>query len=136
MRRAVIDTDLVLEGLTLRGESGRVMEAWRDRRFLPCVSTSLALEYEEVSLRRFRSGQHDGVRAALQALLERAGYVPSFFNLRPSAPDPDDYLLECAFNAHATLVSRDDRDLLRPCLALQIDYIGPGAFLDQLADRE
>jgi predicted nucleic acid-binding protein len=44
MIRAVIDTNVVLQGLTHRGDPGRIIEAWRDRRFLPCVSTALALE--------------------------------------------------------------------------------------------
>lgn len=47
MRRAVIDTNVLLEGITRKADAGRVIDAWANRRFVPCVSTALALEYEE-----------------------------------------------------------------------------------------
>ncbi len=135
--RAVIDTNVVLQGLTLRGDSGRIMEAWRDRRFVPCVSTALALEYEEVLLRSFPPARAHDVQAALQALLARAEYVPIRFRLRPASPDPDDdFALECAFNAQAVLVSGNDKDLRGPCGALHIDYASPLAFLSRLFPTE
>lgn len=137
MLRAVIDTNVVLQGLTLRGECGRIMEAWRDRSFLPCVSTSLALEYEEVLLRRFPPARHPAVEAALQALLVRAEYVPVVIRLRPASPDPDDdFVLECAFNAHATLVSANAKDLEAPCAALRMDFCSPVDFLSRLPTPE
>ena len=137
MLRAVIDTNVLVEGLTLRGESGGVVEAWRDRGFQPCVSTALALEYEEVLLRRFPPDRHADVLAALQALLDRSEYVPIFLKLRPASPDPDDdFVLECAFNAQATLVSRNAKDLEGPCATLKIDYLDPCGFLIRLTSKE
>lgn len=137
MIRAVIDTNVVLQGLTLRGECGRIMEAWRDRSFVPCVSTALALEYEEVLLRRFPPVRHPTVQAALQALLTRAEYVPVVVGLRPASPDPDDdFVLECAFNARATLVSANAKDLQAPCSTLRIDYCSPQDFLTRLPTPE
>lgn len=137
MIRAVIDTNVVLQGLTLRGECGRIMEAWRDRSFVPCVSTALALEHEEVLLRRFPPARHPAVEAALQALLVRAEYVPVVVTLRPASPDPDDdFVLECAFNAHATLVSGNAKELEAPCAALRIDYCSPRDFLPRLPAQE
>lgn len=137
MLRAVVDTNVLVEGLTLRGESGRVVEAWRDTRFLPCVSTALALEYEEVLLRRFPVARHGDVQAALQALLDRSEYVPVYFKVRPLSPDPDDdFVLECALNAQAGLISRNDGDLRAPCSILKIDYLSPGEFLSRLPPQE
>ena len=137
MRRAVIDTNVLVEGLTLRGESGQIVDAWRERRFQPCVSTALALEYEEVLLRRFPPQRHPDVQAAVQALLDRAEYVPIFFRLRPASPDPDDdFVLECAFNAQAALVSRNDADLRAPCTVLKIEYLPPAEFLSNLTTPE
>ncbi|GDX81739.1 hypothetical protein LBMAG42_35500 [Deltaproteobacteria bacterium] len=50
--------------------------------------------------------------------------------LRPASPDPDDdFVLECVFNAHATLVSCNAMDLEAPCAALCIDSGSPGGFL-------
>ena len=137
MLRAVVDTNVLVEGLTLRGESGRVIEAWRDTRFIPCVSTALALEYEEVLLRRFPVARHENVQAALQALLDRSEYVPVHFRVRPASPDPDDdFVLECALNAQAALVSRNDADLRNPCSILKIDYLSPTEFLSRLPLKE
>lgn len=137
MIRAVIDTNVVLQGLTHRGDSGRIIEAWRDRRFLPCVSTALALEYEEVLTRRFPPSRSGEVQAALQALLSRAEYVAVRFRLRPASPDPDDdFVLECAFNAQAVIVSGNAKDLEAPCAALQIEYAPPLSFLSRLFPSE
>lgn len=52
MVRAVIDSNVLLEGITRKGEAGRVIDAWAGRGFVPCASTALALEYEAVLLRR------------------------------------------------------------------------------------
>ena len=137
MLRAVIDTNVVIQGLSLRGECGRIMEAWRDRVVVPCVSTALPLEYQAVLLRRFPPSRHATVVAALQALLVRSEYVPVVVSLRPASPDPDDdFVLECAFNAHAILVSANAKDLEAPCAALHIDYCSPTVFLPRLHTQE
>lgn len=137
MQRAVIDTNVLLEGLTAKGESGEVVDAWRDRRFLPCISTALALEYEEILLRRFPLHRHGDVQAALQALLDRSEYVPIYFRVRPASPDSDDdFLLECAFNGDASLVSRNDKDLRAPCHTLKIEYLNPADLMIRLRTKE
>ena len=137
MIRAVIDTNVLLQGLTLKGESGRIIELWGLGRFIPCVSTALALEYEEVLLRRFPPARHEDVRDALQALFEWADYVPINFNLRPSSPDPDDdFVLECAFNAGACLVSANERDLREPAKTFKVEFLLPPEFLARLDQQE
>jgi predicted nucleic acid-binding protein len=137
MVRAVIDTNVLVEGLSRRGESGRVIEHWAASRFTPCVSTALALEYEEILCRKWPASRHGDVRAALQALLDRAEYIPIAFALRPASPDADDdFLLECAFNAHSSLVSRNLRDLVAACAALKIELLEPAAFLATLDSVE
>ena len=137
MLRAVIDTNVVLEGLTGKGEAGRVMDAWVRRAFVPCASTSLALEYEAVLLRRFPEQRHLMVQAALQALLNRAEYIPIHFQLRPTSPDPgDDFVVECAFNARAVLVTRNTRDFARPAANLKIPLHTSTSFLALLVNQE
>ena len=111
MVRAVIDTNVLLEGITRKGDAGRVIDAWVGRRFVPCVSTALALEYEEVLLRRFPEPRHQAVLAALQALLTRAEYTPIASRVRPLSPDPDDdFVIECAYNSASNIVTRNERD--------------------------
>lgn len=137
MLRAVIDTNVLLEGITRKGEAGRVVDAWVSRVFVPCASTALALEYEAVLLRRFPPSRHAAVEAALQALLNRAEYVPIHFQLRPASPDPgDDFVVECAFNAKALLVTKNTRDFVRPAANLKIDLHTSTSFLALLANQE
>lgn len=135
MLRAVVDTNVLVEGLTRKAESGRVIDAWADRRFIPCVSTALALEYEEVLLRKFPESRHRSVQAAIQALLNRAEYVPVLSRVRPLSRDPDDdFLIECAFNAVALIVTRNERDLRVAQTALGIRVLDPTAFIALLED--
>lgn len=137
MLRAVIDTNVLLEGITRKGEAGRVIDAWAGRMFTPCASTALALEYESVLLRRFPPARHSAVQGALQALLNRAEYVPIHFQLRPTSPDPgDDFVVECAFNARTLLVTKNTRDFVRPAANLKIDLHTSTTFLALLATQE
>jgi predicted nucleic acid-binding protein len=47
--QAVIDTNVLFEGLTTQGSApGLIMEAWLGRLFVACVSNALAYEYVEV----------------------------------------------------------------------------------------
>lgn len=79
MIRAVIDTNILLQGLTRKGVAGQIIDAWVDRVFLPCVSTALALEYEEILKRRFPQNRYPHIELALQALLDRAGRSSSLY---------------------------------------------------------
>ncbi len=49
--RAVVDTNVLVEGLEKMGPCGQVIDLWVARQFVPCVSTALALEYEAVLTR-------------------------------------------------------------------------------------
>ena len=127
--RAVIDTNVVFEGLTKHGVCGQIMDAWVARRFTPCASAALALEYEEVLGSKLASRREQAL-LALQALLDRAEYVPIYFLTRPLSPDADDdFLIECAFNASALLVTRNRRDLIVARDVLGISVLNPEAFL-------
>jgi len=83
MRRAAVDTNVLFEGLTKRGPSGCVVEAWTARAFVPCVSTALALEYEEVLTNKLGATKRPYARKALQALLVRAEFISVRRRLRP-----------------------------------------------------
>lgn len=76
MIRAVIDTNVLFEGLTHLGPSAEVVDAWVTKKFQPCVSTALALEYQDVLARKLVPSRGDAALRALQALLARCEYVP------------------------------------------------------------
>jgi hypothetical protein len=56
--RAVIDTNVVFEGLTHRGgPAGAIVGAWMAELFQACVSQAVAYEYEDVLARKLKQVQ-------------------------------------------------------------------------------
>ena len=131
--RAVVDTNVLFEGLTKVGVCSDLVDAWVSRRFVPCVSAALAFEYEEVLTNKLGSARSARALLALQALLDRAEFVPIFFLTRPLSPDADDdFVIECAFNASASIVTRNSRDMIVAQRALGIPVSTPEEFLARL----
>lgn len=131
----MIDTNVLLEGFTRKGTPGRVIDAWAARRFVPCVSTAMAQEYEEILLRKFGESRRDTVLAALQALLTRAEYVAILSRVCVLSPDPDDdFVIECAFNASACIVTHNTRDFHVARAALGVTVLNSAEFLKLLED--
>lgn len=133
MERATIDTNVLMEGLTTLGPAGEVVDAWAGRRFQPCVSTALALEYESVLQRKLNPRRWALVTRALQALLSRCTWVPIVWTWRPISPDPaDDLVVDCVFNSRSLLVTRNARDFREPARRLGFTVLTPEAFLKRL----
>lgn len=133
MFRAVVDTNVLFTGLTRLGEEASVIDAWVGRRFLPCVSTSLALEYESVIQRKLGLAKRETALEALQALLSRSQYTPIRFRYRPSSHDPgDDHVVECVLNSQSILVTSNIRDFREPSRQLGFQVLQPSAFLEVL----
>jgi putative PIN family toxin of toxin-antitoxin system len=133
MLRAVIDTNVLFEGLTKLGACAQIVDAWVERRFVPCVSTALALEYEEVLVGKLEPEKRRVAMGAMVALLNRAEYTPVTALVRPLSRDPDDdFVIECAFNGKATIVTRNIRDLAIAQEALGLDVLTPEEFLSRL----
>lgn len=73
------------------------------------------------------------VLAALQALLALADFVPILSRVRPLSPDPDDdFVIECAYNARASLVTYNRKDLLVAQTSLPLSVLAPEEFLSAL----
>lgn len=131
--RAVIDTNVLFEGLTVLGACSEVVDAWVSGRLTACVSTSLALEYEEVRESKLKRKKRELALEALPALLGRAEYVPIYIRVRPMSPDPDDdFVIECAVNARAVVVTRNRRDLIVAQRTLGIAVHDPESFIELL----
>ena len=70
---------------------------------------------------------------ALQALLNRAEWVAIYRRLRPLSGDPDnDFVLECAFNGRAVVVTRNLKDLKVGEDVLGLQVWGPERFMEEL----
>ncbi|MFY9822507.1 MAG: PIN domain-containing protein [Thermoanaerobaculia bacterium] len=132
--RAVIDTNVVFEGLTHRGgPAGAVVGAWMAELFQACVSQALAYEYEDVLARKLAPERWARIRFVLDALLYRAELVSSYYSWRPSSPDPgDEHVIDCAMNARAIIVTSNLRDFELARVELQLPILSPVGFLTLL----
>lgn len=132
----MVDTNVLIAGLSRRGPAGAVMDAWVTRRFQPCVSTALALEYEDVMLRKLGADRRQAVPMALQALLSRSEYVPVRFTYRPASPDPgDDLVVDCVVNSGAVLVTENQKDFRRASREFGFRMLRPSEFLALLKEE-
>lgn len=111
------------------------MDAWVERRFRPCVSTALALEYEEVLVRKLGEARRESGLRALQALLVRSEYVPVRFTYRPTSPDPDDDLVVDCVNSGAILVTDNVRHFRAPSRELGFRLLQAAEFIDLLEEE-
>ena len=136
MLRAVVDTNVVFEGLTHRGPSARVVDAWVARQFRPCVSTALAFEYHSVLERKLVPARGERALMALQGLLVRSEYVPIYFTYRPSSSDPgDDLIVDCVMNSRSLLVTHNVRDFTRAARHLGFPVFRPVDFLRLIGEE-
>lgn len=124
MIKAVIDTNVLFAGLT-NGDaaSDLVIEAWRASLFQPCVSTALALEYESTLSKKLSAQRWGQTQPVLRTLLNAAVFVQIDFTWRPASSDPgDDFVIDCALNANAAIVTQNKRDfrLAQRELGLQV----------------
>lgn len=110
--RAVIDTNVLFEGLTKQGGvCGLIVDAWLNEDFLACTSMALEYEYADVLARKLSQVRWQKLGAVLGLLLDLAEPTRIYYTWRPSASDPgDDFLVDCAMNANAVIVTRNVRD--------------------------
>lgn len=135
MIRGVVDTNVLFEGLTHLGPAAEVMDAWAAREFLPCISTALALEYQDVLARKLSPTRGDAVLKALQALLVRAQWTPIRYSYRPASPDPgDDLVIDCVLNSQSLLITSNVRDFREPARQWDFAVLRPPDFLRLLKE--
>jgi predicted nucleic acid-binding protein len=134
--RAVIDTDVLFEGLTKQGgASGLIIDAWLAGLFQACVSNSIAYEYEDVLSRKLSEARWQKIKPVLGALLARAKFVAIYYSWRPTSPDPgDEHLIDCAMNAGAPVVTHNVRDFRLARQTLGLAVMTPVEFVTRLAD--
>ena len=136
--RAVIDTNVVFEGLTKQGGASRlVIEAWLADLFEPCVSSALAYEYWSVLTRRLSPTRLHRIEKVVTELLDHAHDVEIFFRWRPSSPDPgDDFVIDCAVNASAALVTWNQKDFRQAQAELGLEVLFPIDLLKRIDETQ
>lgn len=135
--RAVIDTNVLFEGLTKKGgAAGFVLEAWLAGLFKACVSNSMAYEYLEVLSRKLSIARLKSIQPVLGELLDMADYIPIYFTWRPMSPDRgDDHLIDCAMNSGAVIVTSNVKDFRIATESLGVPVLTPLEFLVWLTDQ-
>ena len=135
LSRAVLDTDVVFEGLTRRdGAAGLLMDAWLAGQLYVCVSNALAYEYTDVLSRKLSQARWERIRPVLGALLSRAHFVTLYYRWRPISPDPgDEHVIDCAMNAGAAVVTSNTRHFRAAREALGLRVITPVEAVIRLA---
>lgn len=137
MNRVVVDTNVIVS--SFRGGKPRtILDLWRDRQFLLCLSEAMIEEYLRV-IARFRETQEEALGFA--AFLKSGTGV---LRVHPEAEvhvvaaDPDDdKFLACAVAAGADAIVSGDRHLLALGSFEGIPILDPAEFLDQWqSDRE
>jgi putative PIN family toxin of toxin-antitoxin system len=136
--RVVIDTNVVLEGLTKQGgASGLIVDAWLADIMVVCVSNALAYEYEDVLSRKLSNVRWTELQPVLGKLLDVAQYTNIYFSWRPASPDPgDDFVIDCAMNAGSIVVTSNVRDFRSAKESLGLQVLTPVEFVKILASGE
>jgi putative PIN family toxin of toxin-antitoxin system len=133
--RAVIDTNVVFEGLTKQGgAAGLIIDAWLAGLIQVCVSTALVYEYEDVLSRKLSEIRWQRLQPVLSALLGKVEFTVIYYSWRPTSPDPgDDLVIDCAMNASAVVVTSNTRDFQRAKVSLGLQVMTPTELVIKLA---
>jgi putative PIN family toxin of toxin-antitoxin system len=136
--RVVIDTNVVFEGLTKQGgASGLIIDAWLAGLIVVCVSNALAYEYDDVLSRKLSEEHWSKLQPVLGQLLSVAQYTNIYFSWRPTSPDPgDDFVIDCAMNAGAIVVTSNIRDFRSAEESLGLRVLTPVQCVSLLASGE
>src|SRR5215469_6394316 len=142
MKRAVLDTSVLVAGLRTRSGAGNAVLRLVASKKLKLVATPpLFLEYEDVLKRAEHRLAHgltpqeiDEFLAELAALVEP---VDVHFLWRPQTRDPsDEMVLEAAINGRADLViTYNIGDFLEPCKRFGIEVLRPGELLKRMRNE-
>jgi putative PIN family toxin of toxin-antitoxin system len=138
--RAVVDPSVFVSAFIGNPDAGpgRLVAAWRDRRFVLVVSPRLLEELGDVlSRRKFARWASDGRgEAYVAALAARSEHHPDPDQLPSVVRDPkDDYLVALMHTAQADLLVSLDDDLLDAQLP-GIDVLDPAIFLARVDQAE
>jgi predicted nucleic acid-binding protein len=110
--RAVLDTNVVFEGLTKQGGAcGLIIDGWNAGVIMSCVSNALAYEYTDVLSRKLSENRWRTLKPILGTLLSQSEFIPIYYSWRPMSNDPgDEHVIDCAMNAYAPVVTSNLRD--------------------------
>jgi predicted nucleic acid-binding protein len=129
--RAIIDTNVLFEGLTKQGGAcGLIIDAWLKGLFTVCVSTAVEYEYTDVLQRKLSAARWQQIEMVLALLLSQAEWTKIYYSWRPTSPDAgDDLIIDCAMNAGAIVVTSNRKDFLSAEQNLGLKVLSPVEFI-------
>ena len=133
--KVVLDTNVLISGIFFGGLPGRILNAWRSRKFQIAVSVEVLEEYIEVAERltaRYADIEYKGI---LGLIVENADLIQASALTEPVCDDPDDdKFLACAVAAHAEIIVSGDRALLKASGYQGIQVMTPKDFVSQYVE--
>jgi predicted nucleic acid-binding protein len=133
--KVVIDTNVLMEGLTKQGSTaGLVVDAWLAGVLAVYVSNNLIHEYVDVLSRKLSAQRWHNFQPVLRTLLSLASPTVIHFSWRPTSPDPgDDLVIDCAMNAGAIVVTSNLKDFRSAEQSLGLVVMSPVQLVLELA---
>jgi putative PIN family toxin of toxin-antitoxin system len=139
MLRVVIDTNVLVSALlSKKGIPARILDAWRERKFLVITSEEAILEVERVlkelgSTRKYIISDED-IASILNLLRKDAILVPGQIDTKGAIPrDTDDEkFLSLALEGEANFIISGDKHLLDLTSYQEIAIQNARQFLDSL----
>jgi putative PIN family toxin of toxin-antitoxin system len=133
--KVVLDTNVLISGIFFGGLPGRILNAWRSRKFQIAVSVEVLEEYIDVSERltaRYADIEYQGI---LGLIVENADLIQASALTEPVCDDPDDdKFLACAVAAHAEIIVSGDRALLKASGYQGIQVMTPKDFVSEYVE--
>lgn len=141
MIRAVLDANVFVSAiLSAKGNPGKILNAWRDDKFLLLISRPIleelgrVLRYPKIKKRHRWSEQK--IQTFLEDLSRLTIVTPGKLSLAIIADDPsDDRYLECAVEGEADYLVSGDDHLLRLGAYKEVLIVRPRQFFDVIREE-
>lgn len=140
MIRAVLDANVIVSAiLSPKGIPARILNAWRDEKFLLLISRAIldeicrVLQYPKIKMRHRWSEQK--IQILLDDLSRLAILTPGKLSLKIIADDPsDNRYVECAVEGHANYLVSGDDHLLKLGTYEEVLIATPRIFVDVMTE--
>ena len=130
MLKAVLDTNIIISGLSFSGSPAHVLELAAKGVIQNVISQDILDEVQGVVVHKF-SWEKERVREAIEWLRLVSENVRPQEKVSAVSHDPDNRIIECAIAGNATLIVSGDKKHLQPPREYRgILIVGPNEFLN------
>ena len=141
MIRAVLDANVFVSAiLSAKGNPGKILNAWRDDKFLLLISRPILEELGRVfrypKIKKRHRWSEQKIQTFLEDLSRLTIVTPGKLSLAIIADDPsDDRYLECAVEGEADYLVSGDDHLLRLGAYKEVLIVRPRQFFDVIREE-